>query len=98
MLLWLIVLTLWASVIGLLVLCLCGMSKRRPQFSLRLLFLWITMAAAVLGFFTWRIRVQRLELELSNYGNRRFTRAEAEAIAGRTLDSLPDEEFKKSHY
>jgi hypothetical protein len=73
------------------------MEEGKYQFSLRRLFLWVTVVAAILGgyagFFALLRRAQHAA-EQSAYGKKRFTRVEAEAIAGRPLDNLSDDEFR----
>jgi len=74
------------------------MSEGDAQFSLRRLFLLVGIAAVTFGSVVWlgqAIDSARFAAAQSAYGKRRFTRAKAEAIAERTLDNLPDEEFRE---
>jgi hypothetical protein len=73
-------------------------SEGRHQFSLRRLFLWVAVAAilcAAVAGLREALRRAQYAAAKSAYGNRRFTRAEAEAIAGHILDNLRDNEFRE---
>jgi hypothetical protein len=68
-----------------------------PRFSLKRLFLWVTLVGLLCGgcvAFANAFREAYLGAERSAYGGRRFTRAEAEAISNRPLVNLPDSEFR----
>lgn len=70
------------------------MSEGR-KFSLRRLFLWVALAAVLCGAYVAlgsAMRQADLAAQRTAYGGHRFTRQEAESIAGRPL-RLPDSEF-----
>lgn len=68
-----------------------------PRFSLRGLF-EIIGYAAILSLFIAGMRNTYHVCVRSTYGLGRFTRQEAEVIAGRPLPELPDEEFQPLTY
>jgi hypothetical protein len=75
------------------------MSEGRPQFSLKRLFVSMTVVAVLCGGCLGFAKMHRdalISAERAVYGGRRFTRAEAEAKAGSELLTLPDSEFLES--
>jgi hypothetical protein len=73
-----------------------GMSENHYQFSLRQRFLW-TAAAAVLVWlltgFGEAIRQAQISAERNTYGGQKYTRQQAESLAGTNLLQLRDDEF-----
>ena len=74
------------------------MSEERRQFSLRRLFLWVTVAACLMGdvaFLRAMVQKARYAAGQSAYGGQRMTREQAREIRpnDQLIDWLPDSEF-----
>jgi hypothetical protein len=67
------------------------------RFSLRQLLLWMVVIGlflAGIAKLAELVRMARYDVEITRYGGRRFTREQAEAIAGYSLEHLPENEFQ----
>lgn len=65
-------------------------------FSLRRVFLWMVVVGLFLAGFAKLadlVRLAQYDTEVTRYGGRRFTRAQAESMAGHGLGHIPDKEF-----
>ena len=71
------------------------MTLSHKQFSLRELFLWVTLAGALLGAVLWALNRAKYAAVQSSYGGQRMTREQAREIRPNDdwIDLLPDSEF-----